>query len=115
MQIYALTSRQYKMKLKSPGIRKHYINGMLKQGNFRMHKHGKKKFLLPFHKTLRSQLAARLGFGDVYWDWDKPRGREGYFAIRGGVEICIDRAVSFSPYADLLWMETKDPNLKDAR
>lgn len=59
------------------------------------------------------KLAKQLGV-EVYWDWDKPRGREGYYLLRAGVDICIDRAIAFAPYADLIWMETKKPILEQA-
>lgn len=28
----------------------------------------------------------------VYFDWDAPRSREGYFRIKGGVDYCIMRS-----------------------
>jgi len=51
----------------------------------------------------------------VYWDWDAPRTREGYYHYTGGVEAAIKRSLAFAPYADLLWLETKSPDLKQAR
>ena len=36
-------------------------------------------------------------------------------AIQGGIEYCVARAVAYSPYADLIWMETKKPYLSEAR
>jgi len=65
------------------------------------------------HPQARS-LARSLGV-DPYWDWDKPRAREGYYRFKGGLDACIQRAIAFAPYADLLWMETKQPILEDAR
>ncbi|KAJ6584830.1 isocitrate lyase icl [Mycena capillaripes] len=50
-----------------------------------------------------------------YWDWDSPRTREGYYRYQGGTQCAITRAVAFAPYADLLWMETKSPILKQAQ
>jgi isocitrate lyase len=50
-----------------------------------------------------------------YWDWDSPRTREGYYRYQGGTQCAIARAVAFAPYADLLWMETKSPILKQAQ
>lgn len=58
-------------------------------------------------------LAKELGF-DVYWDWDIPKTCEGYYQIRGGVEMSIARGRAFSRYSDLLWMETKDPRVDQA-
>jgi isocitrate/methylisocitrate lyase len=43
------------------------------------------------------------------------RTAEGFFCIRGGTESAIARAISYAPYADLLWCETSEPNLKEAR
>jgi isocitrate lyase len=59
-------------------------------------------------------LAAELGFPDVEWSWEKPRTREGYYLIDPCVEACIQRAISFTPYADMIWMETAKPILSDA-
>lgn len=28
----------------------------------------------------------------VYFDWDAPRSREGYFKLKGGVDYCIARS-----------------------
>lgn len=47
--------------------------------------------------------------------WEKPRTREGYYQIQGGIDMGIARAVAFAPYCDLLWMETAKPILKDAK
>jgi len=43
------------------------------------------------------------------------RTSEGFFCIRGGLESAIARSVSYAPYADLLWWETSEPNLGEAR
>ncbi|KAF8167421.1 isocitrate lyase [Crassisporium funariophilum] len=51
----------------------------------------------------------------VFWDWDAPRTREGFYHYTGGVEAAIKRTKAFAPYADLLWLETKSPNLEQAR
>ncbi|KAF9376137.1 isocitrate lyase 1 [Podila verticillata] len=59
------------------------------------------------------QLAKSLGV-EVYWDWDLPRTREGYYRYQGGTRCAINRAVAFAPYSDLLWMETKSPILAQA-
>ena len=46
---------------------------------------------------------------------DEPRGADGFFRVRGGLESAIARGLSYAPYADLLWCETETPNLADAR
>lgn len=43
------------------------------------------------------------------------RTPEGYFRLRNGLELAIDRALAYAPYADLLWFETQEPSLKEAR
>jgi isocitrate lyase len=61
---------------------------------------------------------ARTEFGltnPQYWDWDSPRTREGYYRYQGGTLCAINRAVAFAPYADLLWMETKEPIYAQAK
>jgi isocitrate lyase len=43
------------------------------------------------------------------------RTSEGFYGIRGGIEMAIARAIAYAPYADLLWMETSNPDLDEAR
>jgi isocitrate lyase len=45
------------------------------------------------------------------------RTPEGFFRLREGtgVDHCIKRGLAFAPHADLLWWETSNPNLEDAR
>src|SRR5438270_9258905 len=43
------------------------------------------------------------------------RTAEGFFRIRGGVESAIARGLAYAPYADLIWWETSEPNLEEAR
>src|SRR6202040_1008309 len=43
------------------------------------------------------------------------RTPEGFFRIRSGVDASIARAVSYAPYADLIWCETSKPDLEEAR
>jgi isocitrate lyase len=42
------------------------------------------------------------------------RTAEGFFRITGGLEVAIDRGLSYAPYADLVWCETSEPNLEEA-
>ena len=67
--------------------------------------------------SIRAQrdAAKRLGLRNLHFDWDAPRSREGYFRWGGCTQACIDRAVIFSPVADLIWMETATPNLQVCR
>jgi isocitrate lyase len=45
------------------------------------------------------------------------RTAEGFFRIRPGlgVEHAIARSLAYAPYADLLWWETSEPNLDEAK
>ncbi|HEY4538762.1 MAG TPA: isocitrate lyase [Faecalibacter sp.] len=43
------------------------------------------------------------------------RTSEGFYAVKNGLEQGIDRALSYAPYADLVWMETSNPDLGMAR
>src|SRR6202162_5942811 len=43
------------------------------------------------------------------------RTREGFVRIRGGIESAIARGLAYAPYADLVWWETSEPNLEEAR
>ena len=43
------------------------------------------------------------------------RTNEGFYYVKNGLEQCIDRGLSYAPYADLLWMETGNPDLGLAR
>ena len=43
------------------------------------------------------------------------RTPEGFYRITGGLEMAIDRGLSYAPYADLLWCETSTPDLAEAR
>ncbi|GBQ86973.1 isocitrate lyase [Gluconacetobacter johannae DSM 13595] len=64
--------------------------------------------------------AAQLLTSDID-ERDRPfltgeRTREGFFRIREGlgVDYAIARSLAYAPYADLLWWETSEPNLKEA-
>ena len=43
------------------------------------------------------------------------RTDEGFFFVRNGIEQGINRGLSYAPYADLIWMETSNPDLGQAR
>jgi isocitrate/methylisocitrate lyase len=43
------------------------------------------------------------------------RTAEGFFAIKGGLDMAIARAIAYAPYADLIWCETSTPDLDEAR
>ncbi|RPA81990.1 isocitrate lyase and phosphorylmutase [Ascobolus immersus RN42] len=60
------------------------------------------------------KLAGELLGSVPYFNWDAPRTREGYYHYRAGIPAAIKRSVAFSPYADLLWLETKTPDVEFA-
>ena len=39
---------------------------------------------------------------------------EGFFAYSGGLDAAIARGLAYSPFADMIWCETSEPNLRDA-
>jgi isocitrate lyase len=42
------------------------------------------------------------------------RTPEGFFTVKPGLDQAIARALSYAPYADVVWCETSEPNLEDA-
>jgi len=43
------------------------------------------------------------------------RTAEGFFRIRGGLKAAIARGLAYAPYVEMLWCETSEPNLEEAR
>jgi isocitrate lyase len=43
------------------------------------------------------------------------RTPEGFFRTTAGIDQAISRGLAYAPYADLVWCETSEPNLKEAR
>src|SRR5690606_38761102 len=43
------------------------------------------------------------------------RTNEGFYRIRPGLDSVISRGLAFAPYADLLWVETGEPDIELAR
>ncbi|MFB9758342.1 MULTISPECIES: isocitrate lyase [Bacillaceae] len=99
------------------------------------------KVLLPTQTAVRNLISARLA-ADVMGvptiivartdadaadlitsdidDNDKPfitgeRTAEGFFRTRAGLDQAIARGLAYAPYADLIWCETSEPNLEDAK
>ncbi len=48
-------------------------------------------------------------------DTTQPRTAEGFFPVHNGPEAAIARGLAYAPYADLVWCETKKPDLNEAR
>ncbi|NLT27109.1 MAG: isocitrate lyase, partial [Microbacteriaceae bacterium] len=64
-------------------------------------------------------LAANLITSDID-ERDRPfltgeRTSEGFYETRGGMESVIARGLAYAEYADLLWVETSEPDLEVAR
>jgi isocitrate/methylisocitrate lyase len=99
------------------------------------------KVLIPTHHAIKHLVAARLA-ADVcdvpmiiiartdanaaalltsdYDERDKPfltgeRTSEGFFRVRAGIDQAIARANAYAPFVDLLWCETSEPSLKEAK
>ena len=43
------------------------------------------------------------------------RTSEGFFRTKAGLDQAIARGLAYAPYADLIWCETSEPNLEDAK
>ena len=99
------------------------------------------KVLLPTQTAVRNLIAARLA-ADVMGTptvlvartdanaadlitsdvdpYDAPfitgeRTSEGFFRTKSGIEQAIARGLAYAPYADLIWCETSEPNVEEAR
>ncbi|WP_394235734.1 isocitrate lyase [Niallia oryzisoli] len=99
------------------------------------------KVLLPTQTAVRNLVAARLA-ADVMGvptilvartdanaadlitsdvdPYDAPfitgeRTSEGFFRTKAGLDQAIARGLAYAPYADLVWCETSEPNLEEAR
>lgn len=99
------------------------------------------KVLLPTQTAVKNLIAARLA-ADVMGvptiivartdanaadlitsdvdSYDAPfitgeRTPEGFFRTKAGLEQAIARGLAYAPYADLVWCETSEPDLKEAR
>ncbi len=45
---------------------------------------------------------------------DGSRTHEGFFGVKMGVKQAISRGLAYAPYADLIWMETGNPDIAEA-
>ncbi|HEX8924712.1 MAG TPA: isocitrate lyase [Terriglobales bacterium] len=43
------------------------------------------------------------------------RTSEGFYRIKSGLETAIARGIAYAPYADMIWCETSEPNMEEAR
>ncbi|KAK0650171.1 Methylisocitrate lyase [Lasiodiplodia hormozganensis] len=60
----------------------------------------------------RRALASRYARRPIVWSENIPRTREGYYHFKAGLAPATKRAIEFSPFADLLWLETKEPSVE---
>ncbi|KAF5596934.1 Isocitrate lyase [Fusarium subglutinans] len=66
--------------------------------------------------NLEARAIARHVLGhDIFFDWDAPRTREGYFRLKGGCDCAVNRAIAYAPYCDAIWMESKLPDYAQAK
>ena len=86
------------------------------------------KVLVPTSQHIRTLTSARLaadtlGVPLVIIDIDEidaefvtgERTAEGFYRVNNGPEAAISRALSYAPYADLVWCETSKPDLGFAK
>jgi isocitrate lyase len=62
----------------------------------------------------RRILSNKYAKTPVFFSWDIPRTREGFYHHKNGMDAAAKRAKEFAPYADLLWVETGDPSVEKA-
>lgn len=60
-------------------------------------------------------LAKQILGKDIYFNWDTPRVREGYYRYRGGTQCAVNRGIAYLPYADMIWMESKLPDYEQLK
>jgi isocitrate lyase len=61
-----------------------------------------------------NEMARGMGV-HVVWDCEHAKTPDGYYQVRGGIDYAIAKSMAAAPYADLLWMETKTADLRDAK
>lgn len=66
------------------------------------------------HKEAR-KLAKEILGKDIYFNWDVSRSREGYYRYQGGTQCAVMRGRAYSPYCDLVWMESALPDYNQAK
>jgi isocitrate lyase len=66
----------------------------------------------PFYRA--REKARSLGV-HVPWDCEHAKTPDGYYQVRAGIDYAVAKSLAAAPFADVLWMETKTADLKDAR
>lgn len=64
--------------------------------------------------TRRRALASEYTHDPVFFSWDIPRTREGFYHYKAGIPAATKRAMEFAPYSELLWLETANPSVQTA-
>lgn len=54
-------------------------------------------------------------YDEQFIDRSKSRTSEGYYYFKGGIEAAIGRGLAYAPYCDMIWCETSNPNLEEAK
>ncbi|XP_009342247.2 isocitrate lyase-like [Pyrus x bretschneideri] len=57
------------------------------------------------------EITEKLGLKNLFWDWDLPRTREGFYRFKGSVMAAVVRGWAFADHADIIWMETSSPDM----
>ena len=99
------------------------------------------KVLVPTQEFIQKLIAARLaadvmgvptilvartdanGAGLITSDIDErdhefftgTRTPEGFYSVKAGLDQAIARGLAYAPYADIVWCETSEPNLEEAK
>jgi isocitrate lyase len=60
------------------------------------------------------EKAKSLGI-DVIWSCEHAKTPDGYYQVAGGIDYAIAKSLAAAPYADILWMETKTADLREAK
>lgn len=68
----------------------------------------------PTSLSMRRIIAEKFLKKPIFFNWDIPRTREGFYHYKAGLSAATKRAIAFGPYADLLWLETAYPSVKKA-
>jgi isocitrate lyase len=62
-----------------------------------------------------ARAKARAVGVNIIWDCEISKTPEGFYQVEGGIEYAVAKSLAAAPFADVLWMETKTADLKDAR
>ena len=64
----------------------------------------------------QAEAIAMEMFGiNPYWNAEAPKTREGFFHYKASAAPAVKRIHAFAPHADVLWFESKTPDLEQAK